>query len=167
MKKSVYIISFCLIFGITGCRQSYKQSDSTSVRVKIAHAQAKSDLSQQYIGRIESSAVIPLSFPVTGVICEMNVEEGDRVVKGQLLASLDTISYYHALSIALATEKRALDAWERLSGLYEKGSLPEIRYIEAKTSVDQAKATVELARKNLTDCYMRAPGNGVIGEKMA
>ena len=51
--------------------------------------------------------------------------------------------------------------------LYEKGSLPEIKWIETQSKLQQAQSMEEIARKNLEDCNLYAPFNGVIAEKTA
>ena len=51
--------------------------------------------------------------------------------------------------------------------LYDKGSLPEIKWVEVQSKLQQAKSMEEVARKNLDDCKLYAPFSGIISEKMA
>jgi RND family efflux transporter MFP subunit len=87
------------------------------------------------------------------------------VKKGQLLAELNNSSSRSLYQISLAKEKQAVDAFNRLSDLYKKGSLPEIKYIEIQTGVEQAQLATQMALKNLNDCKLYAPMNGIIGKR--
>lgn len=77
---------------------------------------------------------VDLAFKVDGRIATMNVDEGDAVAPGQLLASLDKTYFQNDLAIARA--RRAAQA-ANVAKL-EHGSRPE--------EIAQAKATVTLYR---------------------
>lgn len=49
--------------------------------------------------------------------------------------------------------------------VYDKGSLPEIKWIEIQSKLQQARSMEEMARKNLSDCKLYAPFSGVISGK--
>ena len=51
--------------------------------------------------------------------------------------------------------------------LYEAQSLPEIKWVEAQTRLRQAESLFEIAKKNLSDCALYAPFDGVVGERRA
>ena len=46
-------------------------------------------------------------------------------------------------------------------------SLPEIKWVEAQTRLRQAESLFEIAKKNLSDCALYAPFDGVVGERRA
>ncbi len=122
--------------------------------------------SYQYIGTVEESQSIPMSFLTTGTVEKVYADEGQAVQKGQILASLDVYSYKNALEIATAKEKQAQDAYNRLSEVYKNGSLPEIKMIEIETALQQAQSMASIARKNLNDCNLVSPAHGIIGKRM-
>lgn len=117
----------------------------------------------QYIGIVEESVSVPVSFLTTGQVTKVYVTEGQKVKKGQLLAEIDNSSYQNMYQMAFSKEKQAEDAYSRLSELYKKGSLPEIKYIEIQTAVEQARSAAQIALKNLDDCKLYAPMDGFIG----
>ena len=80
--------------------------------------------------------------------------------KGQLLAELDSTSARQTFDAARASLEQAEDACGRLRQLYEAQSLPEIKWVEAQTRLRHAK-------KNLSDCALYAPFDGVVGERRA
>ena len=61
--------------------------------------------------------------------------------------------------------EQAEDAMKRLQQLYDNKSLPEIKYVEAQTKLEQARSMEEVARKNLDDSRLSAPFGGVIGQR--
>ena len=108
-----------------------------------------------------------LSFREPGTVEWIGVCEGQRIRKGQLLAVLDTANLRSAYDAALATRRQAEDAMKRLRMLYDGQSLPEIKYVEAETKLEQARATEQIARRNLADSRLVAPAGGVIGRRSA
>ena len=87
--------------------------------------------------------------------------------KGQLLAELDSTSARQTFDAARASLEQAEDACGRLRQLYEAQSLPEIKWVEAQTRLRQAESLFEIAKKNLSDCALYAPFDGVVGERRA
>jgi membrane fusion protein, multidrug efflux system len=118
-----------------------------------------------YVGVVEESQCIPLSFLTAGTVEQVLFDEGQHVEKGRLLAALNTTNYQSTLQLATAKEKQAKDAYDRLSAVFQSGSLPEIKMVEIETGLDQANAAVQIARKNLHDCNLYAPVNGIIGKR--
>lgn len=95
------------------------------------------------------------------------VSEGDRVAKGQLIATLDAEQLTHNHASAQAALAQAEDAYRRMRELHGKGSLPEIKWVEAQTALERAHAAEQSARKQLADCRLYAPFSGVISKKFA
>lgn len=118
-----------------------------------------------YSGTIEESESIPLSFSVVGNVAKVLVSEGDFVKKGQLLAVLNDETYKNAYEMSLAAQKQAEDAYKRLLPMYKNGNLPEIKLVEVETGLQQAKSATLIAKKNLGDCNLYSPVDGVIGKR--
>lgn len=49
--------------------------------------------------------------------------------------------------------------------LHDKGSLPDIKWVEAQSALDQARSAEHIAAKALADCNLYAPFSGVIADK--
>lgn len=122
--------------------------------------------SRSYTGTLEESVSVPLSFLVTGNVEKVLVEEGQRVSKGQLLAVLNSESYRNAYQVSLAKARQAQDAFDRLDAVYKKGSLPEVKYVEIQTGLEQARSMAAISEKNVKDCQLYAPSAGIIGKRM-
>ena len=120
-----------------------------------------------YSGTVEEENGAVLSFSQGGTIKQLRVKVGDRVRRGQLIATVDPTSVRNAYDMARSTRSQAEDAYKRMKQLHDKGSLPDIKWVEAQSQLQQAQSTENIARKNLGDCNLYAPFDGVISEKNA
>jgi len=156
---------------LAGCTSGNKSADLAEtdqpVKVKVQQIGTNSENTEQsYIGTIEESQSVSLSFLVSGTAEKVLADEGQFVKKGQLLAVLNGENYQNTLQMARAKEEQAQDAFNRMEPVYKKGSLPEIKYVEVKTGLEQARSAAAISQKNLRDCNLYAPESGIIGKKM-
>jgi RND family efflux transporter MFP subunit len=118
---------------------------------------------------------------VAGRLAEVLVREGDRVTKGQLLARFET----NELQSRVNERQSALDAaradarWTARD-LGDKETLAK-RNIVSQSALDAARASaenkasmvsvseaqLEIAHRNLSDAEVKAPFDGVVGERIA
>lgn len=120
-----------------------------------------------YSGTVEEVNGVALSFSMGGTIKQLHINVGDRVRRGQLVASVDPASVRNSFDMARATREQAEDAFKRMKQLHDRGSLPEIKWVEVQSQLQQAVAAENIARKSLDDCNLYAPADGVISEKNA
>lgn len=161
--------SFFLSILLVGCNGTKKEPSSDSaVPVKVMEIESAEALSHHdFIGTVEESFASSLSFSISGNVEQVFVSEGDPVKKGQILAKLDEKVMQNTYNAAKASSVQAQDAFNRLTSLHEKGSLPEIKYVEVQTQLEQAKSMEQIAGKNLKDCTLYAPFSGVIAQRSA
>lgn len=153
---------------ITGCGKTKTTLPNPEKAIKVSTAKvstAESTYSLRYSGTIEASQTIPLTFQTTGTIEKIYVEVGDIVKKGQLLASIDNSDMLNIYKVTLSKYDQAKDAYDRLKSVHDQGSLPEIKWVEMETSMEQAKSSLELSKNNLDKCNMRAPVDGIVGRR--
>lgn len=152
---------------LAGCNNSGKvEKESAPVIVKVEKITPSSyNISSSYSGTVEGENISSLSFSVMGTVKSVNVNVGTTVKKGQLLASIDDTSIQSSYNAAKASLDQAEDAYNRMKELYDKGSLPEIKWIEVQSKLKQARSIEEMSRKNLSDCKLYAPFSGVISDK--
>lgn len=120
-----------------------------------------------YTGTVAEDSATPLSFLTGGTITSLRVKVGQRVQKGQLIATVDDASLRQGYDMAHATRQQAEDAHARMKQLHDKGSLPDIKWVEAESQLAQAVAAEKIAKKALDDARLYAPYGGVISEKNA
>lgn len=168
-RKNQFIIMSAMLL-LYGCGNSGQGQDAGNepVRVKTITVMTTTGRgTSEYQGTIEEKTGTDLSFASMGTIRSINVNMGDRVNKGQLIATLDPTTARSTHDAALAALNRAEDAYSRMEELHDSGSLPEIKWVEAQSSLNQARAAEQAARKQLADCRLTAPFGGVIADKRA
>ncbi len=119
----------------------------------------------RYSGTVEAYQSIPLNFQTTGTVEKVLVEPGDVVQKGQLVATLDQTDAKSLYDITLSQYQQAKDAYDRLKTVHDKGSLPEIKWVEMESKLEQAQSSLNLAKNNLEKCNLYAPVNGMVGRR--
>lgn len=117
-----------------------------------------------YVGQVEEQKSTAVSFNGSGTIMRMLVSEGDIVHKGQLIAELDPTQSRNAIRAAEAQLKQANDALQRLKVLHDNQALPDMKWVEANSKAEEARAQLDLARKAEADCKAYAPVSGIIGK---
>ena len=101
----------------------------------------------RYSGTVEEETGTQLSFAVPGTVSRVLVDEGDRVSKGQLIATLDPAQLRNAYALAKTGLDQATDAYNRMKELHSKGSLPEIKWVDAQSALERARSTEQMAAK--------------------
>lgn len=154
---------------LVSCGKKESQATVEPVKVKemIIGTQSNASANFNYSGTVEEENGSALSFTTGGTIMQLRVKVGDHVRKGQLIASVDPTSIRNSYEMAHATKMQAEDAYKRLKQLHDKGSLPDIKWVEVQSQLQQATSAENIARKSLGDCHLYAPFSGVISEKYA
>lgn len=156
------IMAVCLV----ACSQKKVQEGTVPLKVKTESAADQShEASTAYVGTVEESTSVAVSFTGMGMVRQICVSEGQRVHKGQLIAEMDKTQAQNALAMAEASHKQATDALERMRQLHENKSLADMKWVEVQSKVEQAEASLSAARKMLEDCSIYAPIDGVVGKK--
>lgn len=168
------LVPFALVLVLLACKQQVdpKQAQDSenkldkAVKVTVKEVKLASDEALlKYSGTVEASQTIPLSFRTSGTVEKVLVNEGDFVKSGQLLAMVDETDARNMLEITQSKYQQAVDAYDRLKTVYDKGSLPEVKWVEMETNLAQAKASLELSKNNLDKCKLVAPSSGIIGRR--
>ena len=92
---------------------------------------------------------------MSGRITKINVEIGDNVTKGQVLAEMDKTSLLQA-QLQLQNQETEL---ERLKALYETGGISKSDFEAVELAYNVAKTQVENLEENTV---LRSPVNGVV-----
>ncbi|MDR1344969.1 MAG: efflux RND transporter periplasmic adaptor subunit [Tannerellaceae bacterium] len=164
LKWYIAALATCTLAACSGEKGTETQERIIPVKiVEISASPVKGE--QNYVGTVEESVAVSLSFPGTGTVEQALVYEGQRVSKGQLLATLNTVTAQNACDVSQANLVQAQDAYDRLAKVHESGSLPDIKFAEVEAGLQQAKSMAAIARKSLDDCKMYAPMSGVIATR--
>jgi cobalt-zinc-cadmium efflux system membrane fusion protein len=102
----------------------------------------------------DQTRVSPLATPVPGRIWSVEVEEGRRVTKGQVLALVDAVEVGKAkteFSQALAQVRVRNKTMEGIRPLHERGSVSEVKYREAEAALAEAEIRLVGAQQALAN----------------
>ncbi len=161
------ILIVCLL--LSSCNNSQKEKTTeNAVRVQTETVKTDENISdREYVGVVEEKSATSVSFGSSGTLTRVCVSAGQRVHKGQLIAELDKTQAQNMLSAAQAMMMQAKDAEERMRQLHDNNSLPDMKWVETKSNVQQAKAQLDMARKSMADCCLYAPVSGIIGKDVS
>lgn len=101
---------------------------------------------------------------MAGTLYRIYVKEGDRVSKGQLLASIDDGGLSSQLAQLKTQAELSKTTFERQKRLWEQNIGSEIQYLQAKTNYEAQQSAVKQLESQLGKSSIRAPFNGIVDD---
>jgi len=101
---------------------------------------------------------------MAGTLQRVYVKEGQRVRKGELLASIDDGGMGSQVSQLKTQAELAKTTYERQKRLWEQKIGSEIQYLQAKSSYEATENAVKQAQSQLGKSTIRAPFSGIIDD---
>ena len=184
--SSVYCLLAACVFG--GCESSKKAPEKPPTPVTVTEVREYSGPE----GVVYSASITPydqvnVAFKSGGYVTmilrrkgvdgrERNLQQGDWVKKGEVLARVRESDYQHAveqykgqLEQAQAGAEKSKQDFGRAQALYNANAMTQSDYDAAKAQNDSsqgtvvtAQAAVAQAQQSLSDCELRAPTDGQI-----
>ncbi len=99
---------------------------------------------------------------MAGTLVKVYVKEGQKVNKGQLLASIDDGGMSSQLEQLKTQAALAKTTFERQKRLWEQKIGSEIQYLQAETNYQAVDNSVKQAQSQLAKSNIRAPFSGII-----
>jgi RND family efflux transporter MFP subunit len=161
---------------IAGC--SHPQEivpQPTPVTVQVVHG-AAADGGVRYSANIKPDIQVDVSFKVNGYVEQIlqikgtdgrnrNVQEGDQVRKGTVLARIRDNEYRDRLNEAQAALTKARSDFNRAAQLFENQNISKADYDAARAQLESATARYNQADQSLKDCAIVSPIDGFIIKK--
>ena len=181
-----FVLVLCLSLLLAGCNQPAQTSVKTPPNdqpgggpvqyVKVMQQTLPETLDLGAKVQPDPTKVVRIFPPASGRVVAIEVKPGDRVRRGQTVASLISSDVASALSdFAKANIEvvRATRAMERQKVLFQNGATAEKDYIDARAQADAARAELARAKQRLellnvspsatTDrVALVSPGSGVV-----
>lgn len=85
------------------------------------------------------------------------MDEGDRVSKGQVLATINPTTVREAHKSTMTALKQAEDAYRRFLPLHKAGTISELQWVDIESKLEQEKAAESIARQQLSHTTLTAP----------
>jgi membrane fusion protein (multidrug efflux system) len=121
----------------------------------------------QMQGLVESDKNVMISPEVPANVTKIHVKEGQRVSRGQVIATLDGSvagSQISELENALSLAKINFEKQERL---WKQNIGSEMQYLQAKNQYENLQKSIQTAKAQLGKYTLRSPITGTVDEIMA
>ncbi|NNU16155.1 efflux RND transporter periplasmic adaptor subunit [Parvularcula sp. ZS-1/3] len=164
-------------------RGNAEEQEARALPVSVIEARYQDRYEERrlFAGRIAPAQVADVAFEVAGEIEEVTAKVGDRVAKGQTLATLDqrrlslrTEEAAASLADARAQLDRAEASYKRVAELLEQGFATDQERDDALAARNGARERVRLltrslerAREDEGDASLRAPFDGFVVARYA
>ena len=168
MKRLATILAVAAILPLSGCQRHTNTTTRDPITVKVLSAKDEGALTANtYVGTVEAGKSAVVRANNSGTLTAFTVKAGDTVKEGQVIAKVESQSVQSAYNMAKATLEQAQDGYDRVSKVYDSGSVAEVKMVEIKTDLAKAKATFEAASRALDQCSVKSPFTGMVGEVLA
>lgn len=174
MKKGINIltISTLSMLLLSGCGKEMELStfpmpvEAIPVNV-IFLSQAEVSGSVHSSGQFTTDDETMLSFKTGGIIDRIYIKEGDKIKKGQLLATLNLTEISALVNQTQIAYEKALRDYDRIENL-RKDSVATLEQLQnSKTGLELARQQLNAAKFNLQYSEIRAAHDGVVLQKLA
>ena len=168
------------IFLLAGCSEAPPDAPERIRAIKPYYVSepAGGDV-RRYSGTIAASDTSAMSFAVPGTVATVNVNQGEHVSAGQVLATLDPAPFElnvqgarSQLATAQANHDEKKLALDRQRQLYERGWVAKAALDQAVAAFDAAEGDLNLARsrlgtaeRDLANTRLVAAFDGLIAER--
>lgn len=157
------------LLALSGCEQQDGKADTQPVATVKARmlTLAASDVPSRYVtsGSVTSDHRVAISTRISGYVLDLDVREGDRVEKGQLLARIDPVEARQALIQAQADLNNAEAELRRYEELFREGAETKQKVERVRLRYKLAASQVKQASNRLSYSEIRSPVAGIVVEK--
>ncbi len=113
-------------------------------------------------GTIETKGEYTATSQIPGTITSMKFKEGDKIRKGQLIATIDNQSFSDSKGEIEVQLQLARDIFEKRARLWEQKIGSEIEYLTAKNNVEALEKSLESLGTQTNKSNVYAPASGMV-----
>ena len=115
-------------------------------------------------GRVRAGESRDMMFEVAGRLAKFDLDKGQLVKKGDVLAKLDTHDYEADVAKAEADFESKRMSYERYRNALGKGGVSKDEVTRAEAEYKTARANLAVAKKALEGCTLVAPYDGLVAD---
>ena len=175
------LVIIAVVYGKYGPSKRQREVQTSSVRVEVMEVERQRiPDAVTFTGDLQPEQRATITANVSGILEHLQVQEGDYVEQGAVLAQIEQDDYLLALQAAEATMTEAAASLElaqkdheRFSQLIDKGVVAQQRYDQVKANYQlararyqSAQAALKHAQKQLADTLLKAPFEGFITARL-
>jgi len=143
------------------------ESGNNKKIVNVSVTEVKPGVFKHYIevqGKVDGDENVSVSSRGSGVVLSVNVKEGDKVSKGQLLAVLDAQVSYANLADAETQLAYFTDLFNRQKNLWDQKIGSEVQYLSAKNNKEGVENKIKTLKEQIAMSRITSPINGTVEE---
>ena len=167
-----YCVSIVTLVGLTACGSKPVDPPPLPVTVQVVSGGGGAG-GVRYSASIRPDVQVDVAFKVSGYVEEIaqvrgadgrtrNLQDGDYVRRGALLARIRDREYRDAVAQAEAGLTQAKADFDRVAQLFENRSASKADYDAAYAKYQANQAQYDQATQSLNDCTLRAPLDGFV-----
>lgn len=163
----MFVIFFAIgVFALSGLITTSlaAKSDKPPVGVRVATVETIDFHDRvEALGTLTANESVVITATVTDTISAIQFEDGQRVVKDQVLIEMSAAEERAQLAEVESTLAEAQLQYERTKGLAKKKLISASSLDERRRDVETAKARIRAMKARLADRSIRSPFTGVLG----
>ena len=156
---ALFVCSACIL---TNCNSELATPEVPRAAKTLTIADPAVLSARTFPGKAEATQEVNLAFEVSGNVISRNVNKGDKVLTGDVLARLDPRDYQNELDAAQAETQRARAHRDRIELAARTGAVSLQDLTDAEARLNVAIAKLNIRQKALDDTQLRAPFSGVV-----
>lgn len=167
-----YLACSLTLIGLTACHHKPVDPPPLPVTVQVV-AGGGGEGGVRYSASIRPDVQVDVAFKVSGYVEDIaqmrgadgrmrNVQDGDYVRRGTVLARIRDREYRDAVAQAQAALTQAKADFDRVSQMFENRSASKADYDAAYAKYQANQAQHDQATQSLNDCSLRAPLDGFV-----
>lgn len=165
MQLTPLLLILCVFFFST-CQAPKENSMPTTPRpVKVVQVKALGTIDRQYTGVVEATEFSILAFKISGTLTELNVEEGQKIKQGYLIARINPYDYQQQYNTAASNYKAAQSIYERNKRLLKANATATQNVEIAQADYIRAESAIDIARSTLDYTRLLSPFDGIVVKK--
>jgi RND family efflux transporter MFP subunit len=164
-KKEIAITLEKINKDLDAINRAISKKDTLKKLPLITTFTAKSEVFNHYLelqGNVKTKQNILIYPEMPGILQKILVTEGQRVSKGQLLATIDDGGLSNQVAQVESTSQLAKTTFERQKRLWEQKIGSEIQFLQTKTNYEAQKNTLKQLKSQQSKASIKAPFSGVI-----
>ncbi len=115
-------------------------------------------------GSVQTKQNMVLMPEISGILTNVHVRNGQRVSKGQVLATIDDSGLSQQLAQLEINEELAKTTFERQKRLWDQKIGSEIQFLQAQSAYEAQQKAVSQLKKQLEKTKVIAPYSGIIDD---
>lgn len=164
MRKLLWI---CIVLAAVSCadKGNRKATEKEPINVGVLTVEPMtSQYYNVYVGEINASGSAIISTNHSGILEAINVEQGTRVKRGDVLAEVLSKNVLATYEISHASLRQAEDGYERVKKVHESGTVADVKLVEIETQLAKARAAAKSSEESLEECRLKAPFDGTVSD---